>query len=143
MFVIWPVSDSLGPLVVFVIINGAANGAFFATMPTVVGTVFGSQRVSVAMGMVVTGWAGGYLMVRRAYLPPLSEERLESDRAMLTGSLQGAPIAGYLLEAHRGEKSTLAAYHPAMFWAGSLAVLAMGLVAMVRLYVNKDIMRRV
>ncbi|KAF6219007.1 hypothetical protein HO133_005551 [Letharia lupina] len=143
MFVIWPVSDSLGPLVVFVIINGAANGAFFATMPTVVGTVFGSQRVSVAMGMVVTGWAGGYLMVRRAYLPPQSEERLESDRAMLIGSLQGAPIAGYLLEAHGGEKSTLAAYHPAMFWAGSLAVLAMGLVAMVRLYVNKDIMRRV
>lgn len=142
MFVIWPVSDSLGPLVVFVIINGAANGAFFATMPTVVGTVFGSQRVSVAMGMVVTGWAGGYLMVR-AYLPPMSEERPESDRAMLIDSLQGAPIAGYLLEAHGGEKSTLAAYHPAMFWAGSLAVLAMALVAMVRLYVNKDIMRRV
>lgn len=63
MLVIWPVSNSLGPLVAFVIINGAANGGFFATMPTVVGTVFGSARVSVAMGMIVTGWAGGYLMV--------------------------------------------------------------------------------
>lgn len=49
---------------VFVIMNGAANGGFFATIPTVVGTVFGSQRVSVAMGMIVTGWVGGYLMVR-------------------------------------------------------------------------------
>ena len=32
-------------------------------MPTVVGNVFGSARVAVAMGMIVTGWAGGYLMV--------------------------------------------------------------------------------
>lgn len=117
VFVIWPVSDSLGPLVAFVVINGAANGGFFATIPTVVGTVFGSQRVSVAMGMIVTGWAGGYLM--------------------------GAPIAAYILEAHGGEKSTLAAYHPAMFYAGSFAVVAMALVGIVRLYVNKNIMRRV
>lgn len=64
IFAIWLVTNSLGPLVIFVIINGAANGGFFATIPTVVGTVFGSRRVSVAMGMVVTGWAGGYLMVR-------------------------------------------------------------------------------
>lgn len=63
MLAIWPVSDSLGPLVVFVIVNGAANGGFFSTMPTVVGSVFGSRRVGVAMGMIVTGWAGGYLMV--------------------------------------------------------------------------------
>lgn len=63
MLVLWPVSDSLGPLVAFVIINGMANGGFFATMPTVVGNVFGSARVSVAMGMIVTGWGGGYLLV--------------------------------------------------------------------------------
>lgn len=63
MLVLWPVSNSLGPLVAFVIINGMANGGFFATMPTVVGNVFGSARVSVAMGMVVTGWGGGYLLV--------------------------------------------------------------------------------
>jgi MFS family permease len=63
MLAIWPVSESLGPLVVFVIVNGAANGGFFSTMPTVVGSVFGSRRVGVAMGMIVTGWAGGYLMV--------------------------------------------------------------------------------
>ncbi|KAL9070976.1 MAG: hypothetical protein Q9161_004476 [Pseudevernia consocians] len=117
MFVIWPFSDSLAPLVIFVIMNGAANGGFFATIPTVVGTVFGSQRVSVAMGMIVTGWVGGYLM--------------------------GAPIAGYLLEAYGGDKSTLAAYHPAMFFAGSMAFVAMGMVGMVRLYVDKNIMKRV
>jgi MFS family permease len=63
MLAIWPVRSSLGPLVLFVVINGAANGGFFSTMPTVVGAVFGSRRVGVAMGMIVSGWAGGYLMV--------------------------------------------------------------------------------
>ncbi len=63
MLVIWPTSTSLASLAIFVIINGVANGGFFSTMPTVVGNVFGSQRVSVAMGMIVTGWGGGYLMV--------------------------------------------------------------------------------
>lgn len=63
LFVLWPVSNSIGPLVAFVVINGSANGGFFSTMPTVVGNVFGSARVSVAVGMIVSGWLGGYLMV--------------------------------------------------------------------------------
>ena len=67
MLVIWPVSTSLGPLIAFVVINGAANGGFFSTMPTVVMSVFGSRRVGVAMGMIVSGWAGGYLMVRTSF----------------------------------------------------------------------------
>ena len=56
MLAMWPVSETLAPLVVFVIINGASNGSFFATMPTVVGWLFGSIRVAVAMGMIVTSW---------------------------------------------------------------------------------------
>ncbi|KAK7423520.1 hypothetical protein QQX98_000977 [Neonectria punicea] len=75
-------------------------------MPTVVGNTFGSARVSVAMGMIVTGWVGGYLM--------------------------GAPIAGYLLEAYGGADSGLQAYRPAMFYAGALALGATGLVAFIR-----------
>ncbi|KAL3454626.1 major facilitator superfamily domain-containing protein [Aspergillus insuetus] len=67
MLVLWPVSNSIGPLIAFVIINGMSNGGFFSTMPTVVGNVFGSARVSVAMGMIVTGWAGGYLLVCPSY----------------------------------------------------------------------------
>lgn len=63
MMAIWPISTTLGPLVAFVIINGAAAGSFFSLMPTVAGQVFGSARVSVALGMLVTGWSGGYLMV--------------------------------------------------------------------------------
>nr|XP_036576013.1 monocarboxylate permease [Colletotrichum truncatum]KAF6782684.1 monocarboxylate permease [Colletotrichum truncatum] len=60
---IWPASTTLAPMIIFVIVNGISNGGFFSTMPTVVGNVFGSARVSVAMSMIVTGWAGGYLMV--------------------------------------------------------------------------------
>lgn len=71
MLIIWPVSTSLGPLIVFVIVNGMANGGFFSTMPTVVGNTFGSARVSVVMGMVVTGWAGGYLLVSWICWSPL------------------------------------------------------------------------
>lgn len=56
MLVMWPVSETLAPLILFVVINGAANGSFFAVMPTVVGHLFGSVRVAVAMGMIVTSW---------------------------------------------------------------------------------------
>lgn len=63
MLALWPVSNSLAPLIIFSIINGASNGGFFATMPTVVGNVFGSARMGVAMGMIVSGWSAGYLMV--------------------------------------------------------------------------------
>ncbi|KFZ09839.1 hypothetical protein V502_08449 [Pseudogymnoascus sp. VKM F-4520 (FW-2644)] len=114
MLALWPVSTTLGPLIVFVIINGTGNGGFFSTIPTVVGSVFGSARVSVAMGMMVSGWAGGYLM--------------------------GAPIAGYLLAAYGGEHSTLKAYHPAIFYAGSMALGASILAATVRLNVNRKIL---
>lgn len=63
LLVVWPVSTSLAPLIVFVISNGNSNGAFFALMPTVVGSITDSNRLASAMGMLVTGWAGGYLMV--------------------------------------------------------------------------------
>lgn len=116
MLVLWPVSSTLGPLIAFVIINGAANGGFFSTMPTVVGSVFGSRRVGVAMGMIVTGWAGGYLM--------------------------GAPIAGYLLAAYGGEHGALKAYRPAMFYAGSMALGAASLVGVVKLKIDKRVLKK-
>ncbi|KAJ7197815.1 major facilitator superfamily domain-containing protein [Mycena pura] len=117
MLALWPVSTSLAPLIVFVVINGAANGGFFSMMPTVIGTVFGPARVGVVMGMIVTGWVGGYLM--------------------------GAPIAGYLLNAYGGADSTLSAYHPAMFYAGSIAMASAGLVSVVRLKINSGLLKKV
>lgn len=112
MLVLWPASTSLAPLALFVVVNGVSNGGFFAVMPTVVGNVFGSARVTTAMSLVVTSWMGGYLM--------------------------GSPIAGYLLDAYGGPDSGLQAYRPAMFYAGSLAVGAAILVAMMRLRASKS-----
>ncbi|KAJ6160503.1 hypothetical protein N7470_003899 [Penicillium chermesinum] len=117
IFVLWPLSLSIGPLIVFVIINGAANGGFFSTMPTVVGNAFGSARVSVAMGMVVSGWLGGYLM--------------------------GAPIAGYILNASGGQSGGAGAYRPAIFYAGSMAFTATVLAGVVRMKVDRRLKKTV
>ncbi|KAL2868779.1 MFS general substrate transporter [Aspergillus lucknowensis] len=116
MLVLWPVSSSVGPLIAFVIINGVSNGGFFSTMPTVVGNVFGSARVSVAMGMMVTGWAGGYLL--------------------------GAPIAGYILDASGGEEGGIKAYRPAIFYAGSLAFTSAVLSAASRLKTEMSLKKK-
>ncbi|PON26629.1 major facilitator superfamily transporter [Trichoderma gamsii] len=109
---IWPTSTELGPLIAFVVINGAANGAFFSTMPTAISKVFGSARVAIAMSMVVTGWVGGYLL--------------------------GAPIAGYILEAFGGTDGGLHAYRPAMFYAGALALVSGIFILAARFYINKS-----
>lgn len=116
MLALWPISTSLAPLVVFTVVNGAGNGGFFAIMPTVVSNLFGSQRVSTAMGMMVTSWAGGYLM--------------------------GAPIAGYLLQAYGGESGGFKAYRPAIFFAGALALAAAILVIVARMGVSKSPLKK-
>jgi MFS family permease len=63
MLVIWPVSKSIAPFIVFVVLNGAANGGIFSTVPSVVGHVYGQARVANALAMVVSGWAFGYFLV--------------------------------------------------------------------------------
>jgi MFS family permease len=140
MLSLWPASTSLSPLAIFVVVNGVANGGFFSTMPTVVGNTFGSARVAVAMGMIVTGWVGGYLMVS-AQITDLC--RRLSLLCMLTlKRIQGAPIAGYLLESYGGAELGLQAYRPAMFYAGSLALGSASLVLLVRLRKSRLILVR-
>ncbi|RSH83142.1 uncharacterized protein EHS24_006801 [Apiotrichum porosum] len=106
LLVIWPASTSFGPVLVFTFVNGAASGGFFAIMPTVVGSVMGTQHMAVAFGMIVSGWVGGYLA--------------------------GAPIAGYLLAAFGGTGHGISAYRPAMFWAGGIAAVAAALIGILR-----------
>ncbi|KAH7398621.1 major facilitator superfamily domain-containing protein [Phaeosphaeria sp. MPI-PUGE-AT-0046c] len=109
LMVMWPLSNSIGTLIALIIINGMANGGFFSTMPTVVGNVFGSARVGVAMGMIVSGWIGG-----------------------------GA-IAGYILNASGGRYSSIVSYRPAIFYAGGMTVIATILAAVVRLRVDRNL----
>lgn len=116
LLLLWPTSTSLPELTAFVILNGASNGAFFAIMPNVVGTLLGNARLAVAFGMIVTGWTGGYLM--------------------------GAPIAGYILNAYGGEDGGIAAFRPAVFWAGGMAAGAAGFVFALRLLKSRQVFVR-
>jgi len=111
MLAIWPVSNSLTPLIIFCIINGASNGGFFAVVPVVVGSIYGLQQLPVALGMTVTGWMGGYLL--------------------------GAPIAGYLLNAFGGPERGLQAFRPAMYYGGAISLVALCLVLGVRALMGK------
>lgn len=71
MLAIWPVTDTVGPLVAFATVNGVTNGAFFVTMPTAIGRLIGPGQAAVGMGMAITGWAGGYLVrTFRNHCPP-------------------------------------------------------------------------
>lgn len=122
MLAIWPVSNTLGPLILFATINGVANGSYFTTQPTVVAGIFGPGRAAIAMSMSVTGWTGGYLM--------------------------GAPIAGYLLQAAGGKQGdeagqSINVYQPAIFYAGGTAILSALCVLVARLVVAKKFRKRV
>jgi len=66
--------------------------------------------------MIVTGWSGGYLA--------------------------GAPIAGYLLSAFGGEAAGLRAFRPAVFYAGSMAMGAAGLVLAMRVLTERKLLKR-
>ncbi|MCJ1355770.1 MAG: hypothetical protein MMC33_005762 [Icmadophila ericetorum] len=63
MLAIWPISDTIGPLVAFAALNGIANRAFLVTMPTAIGRMIGPDRAAVAMewplqvGLEDTSWA--------------------------------------------------------------------------------------
>lgn len=114
LLILWPTSTSFAPVLIFTIVNGAASGGFFSIMPTVVGSVMGTQRMAVAFGMIVTGWTGGYLA--------------------------GAPIAGYLLSAFGGAGKGISAYRPAMFYAGGIAAAAAALVALLRIRKSPHLM---
>ena len=117
MLAIWPVSDTIGPLVIFAAFNGVANGSFFTTMPTTVGRLVGPGQAAVGMGMVITGWTGGYLM--------------------------GSPIAGMLIAATGAEKAnTVVPYRAAIFYAGGVALASATFVLIARLRMDSKLFKR-
>lgn len=118
MFAIWPVSDMLPTLSIFAVVNGIANGAFFTTLPTVIGNIYGPARTGVAMGMTTTGWSAGYFM--------------------------GAPLAGYLLQAAGGvHEGSIDSYRPAIFYASGIALLSAVFVLVARLRLNPKLLSKV
>ena len=117
MLAIWPVSDTIGPLVVFATMNGVANGAFFVTMPTAIGRLIGPGQAAVGMGMAITGCTGGYLM--------------------------DSPIAGILIAANGAEKAhTVVSYRAAIFYAGSVALASAAFVLVARLKLDTKLIKK-
>lgn len=53
------------------------------------------------------------------------------------GRTQGAPIAGYLLNAFGGAGSGLQAFRPAMYYAGGISLLSLALVLGIRTVMGK------
>ncbi len=117
MLAIWPISDSLGPLIVFAAINGIANGAFFVTMPTAIGRMIEPGQAVVGMGMAITGWTGGYLM--------------------------GSPIAGMLIAATGAEQAhSVRPYRAAIFYAGGIALASAAFVLVARLRMDTKLIKK-
>jgi MFS transporter, MCT family, solute carrier family 16 (monocarboxylic acid transporters), member 3 len=115
---IWTLSNSIGPLTIFVVLNGIANGAFFTTLPTVVASMVGPGLAAVAMSMNITGWTFGYLL--------------------------GTPIAGYLLETTGADKSNaINAYLPAIFYAGGMYFVSFLCVLLARIKLDRKLAKKI
>ena len=118
MLAIWPVSNTIGPLLVFAAFNGIANGSFFVTMPTTIGRLVGPGQAAVGMGMAITGWTGGYLL--------------------------GSPIAGMLIAATGAEKAhTVMPYRAAIFYAGGVALASATFVLVARLRMDTKLFKKI
>ncbi|PWN90577.1 MFS general substrate transporter [Acaromyces ingoldii] len=96
---IWVAAGTyLPPLVIFLLLNGAAGGALLSLQPTVVASMYGTSELAVTMAMVTIG--------------------------RCVGSALGAPIAGYLLDAFGGPQGGTPPFRPALLVIGSISFLA-------------------
>lgn len=118
MFVIWSLASTLPVLYVFAALNGVANGAFFVSLPTAVGRLAGDRRGAGAVSITLTGWAPGLLL--------------------------GNPIAGFLIDATSASSaSSIVPFRPAIFYAGSTALLSAVFVLVARLWVDRSLRRKI
>lgn len=135
---LWPFASSLGLIVFFSIVNGVGSGGFFSLMPVVVGAIFGDD-ITTVMSMLSTSWFFGYFMVCQPGCISVQSFIIQHHAK----TLQGAPIAGYLLDAYGGTGAGLTAYRPAIFYAGSLTLASAGLLLSVRLLMTQRLFVKV
>lgn len=117
MFALWSFASTLAILIVFSVLNGVANGAFFVALPTAVGRLSGERRGAGAVSITITGWTPGLLV--------------------------GNPIAGFLIGATGASTShSIVPYRPAIFYAGGTAMLSLVFVVTARLWVDKRLAQK-
>jgi MFS family permease len=134
MFIIRPFASTLGVVILFVLISGFMVGGIVSMFPTVVGHLFGSANMSVTMGMILTSWSFGYTLV--------SLEITLRREFTLTVLSQGSPVAGYILKASGGADHGIGPYRPAIYFAGSLALISTTMVAFVRLLRQRELLAK-
>lgn len=112
-FAIWSTSSTLAILLVFAIINGIANGAFFVAMPTAVGKHLGPSKATSGISLALTGWGPGLLV--------------------------GSPIAGVLIDVTGADKAnSIVPFRPAGFYAGGTALISAGFIVCAYVSTKKD-----
>lgn len=116
MLAIWPVSSSLGPLCVFAIVNGIANGSYFVSLPTAIATLTpGSQAASITL--MTFFWTPGYLL--------------------------GPAIAGILVDLTGAQSaSSIGPYRAAIFYAAATGILATMLIIVSRLKLDRKLVSK-
>ena len=111
MFTLWSFASTLHVLILFSILNGIANGAFFVALPTAVGRLAGELRGAGAVSIAITGWTPGLLV--------------------------GNPIAGFLMgSTGAGRSHSIVPYRAAIFYAGGMALLSLAFVIAARVRVD-------
>jgi len=117
MLAIWPVSNSLAPLIIFAAINGAGNGSFFVAMPTAIAALSGPGLASGAMSIGTSFWTPGYLL--------------------------GSPIAGILISSTgAASSSSIAPYRAAIFYAGGVSLAGLAFVFVSRFKVDSKMLKK-
>ncbi|KAI9366958.1 major facilitator superfamily domain-containing protein [Zopfochytrium polystomum] len=114
---IWPVATTMGPLIVFAVVNGLCAGGMFSLIPGTVANIFGSRDLSEFFSLIIFFWLPGYFL--------------------------GSPIAGYLLQAFGGPEAGLAAYRPAIFYSGALSLASAVCVLAVRVLQDKRLFKKI
>lgn len=116
-FALWSVSYTFDILIVFAVLNGLANGAFFVAQPTAIARLE-KDRAAAALALAITGWSPGLLV--------------------------GNPIAGALIDTtHADVKHSIVPYRPAIFYAGGTAVAALAFAVIGRLRADRSLKKRI
>ncbi|KAF6823219.1 ricin b lectin [Colletotrichum plurivorum] len=103
--VVWPLSSSIGIFAVYLVFNGIGCGAFFSLTPIAVSATFGGENTLSIIPVVWTTWFCGFFF--------------------------GTPIASGLYSLS-GSTDELAAFRPAAYYAGAMAMAGFACVLGIR-----------
>jgi len=116
MLAIWPVSSSQGPLYVFAVVNGLANGSIFVSLPTAIATLCPVSPAA-SVTLMTFFWTPGYLLC--------------------------PPIAGILVDLTGAQSaSSIGPYRAAIFYAAATSILSTVLIVVLRIRIASKLISK-